>query len=44
MLGQFLITAQAAGYTEGQLYAVNVGYKKLKDHDAEIETLRARLV
>lgn len=31
------------GYTEPQIYAANIGYRKLKDFDAQIVTLRAQM-
>jgi len=36
------LVAQAAaqGYTEPQLYAANIGYRKLKDFEASIVILR----
>ena len=32
-----------AGYTKDQLYAANIGYRKLKDLDTQIRTLRKQL-
>ena len=32
-----------AGYTLEQLYAANIGYRKLKDLDTQIRTLRKQL-
>jgi hypothetical protein len=34
--------AQALGLTEPQLYAVNIGYKKIKDLDDQIVALRTQ--
>lgn len=44
MLGIALKEALAAGYTEAQFIAVNIGYAKLKAQDDQIKTLRAQLV
>jgi hypothetical protein len=35
--------AVAAGYTEPQLYAANLAYKKVKDFDAQITELRTQM-
>lgn len=44
LLTDFLAKATAAGYTEAQLYATSPAYKKVKDFNAEIQTLRAQRV
>lgn len=36
-------TASSMGVTEPQLYAANIGYKRLKDFDASITTLRGQI-
>lgn len=36
-------TAAGMGLTEPQLYAVNIGYSRLKDFDAAIVALRAQM-
>lgn len=43
MLGIALKEALAAGYTEAQFIAVNIGYAKVKAQDEQIKALRARL-
>lgn len=43
MLAQTVITAQMAGVDEPTLYTSNVGYRKVKDMDAQIAALRAQL-
>lgn len=35
--------AAALGVTEPQLYAVNIGYRRMKDREAELEVLRTQL-
>lgn len=42
-LAQTVITAQAAGVDEPTLYAGNIGYRKLKDLNTQIEALRDSL-
>lgn len=43
MLAQAEQLAASAGYTQEQLYAVNVGYRKVKDIDNQIAALRAQI-
>lgn len=43
MLAQSALTAQLAGVSEPELYAANIGYRKLKDLDATITSLRAEM-
>ncbi len=35
--------ATTLGYTEPQLYVANLGYRKIKDHDAQITALRLQM-
>lgn len=43
MLAQAEAIASGQGYTPGQLYAVNLGYRKVKDVDNQIAGLRAQI-
>ncbi len=43
MLPLMVSLAAGSGVTEPQLYAANIGYKKLKDFNAQIVALRAQL-
>lgn len=42
LLASAVKEAAALGMTEAQLYAANIGYKKMKDANAEIAALRAQ--